>query len=143
MTKISARLRFFILIIIDSFIVTFSVFLGYSILEPYFDAYSIDLLVLSSIILLISHHIFGYFFNLYHRAWEYASVGELISVVKAVTFSIVSTILLVSLISGGRPFLRLYFITWMMHLLLIGGSRLFWRVYRRYYIDSPIEKNQH
>nr|WP_245336659.1 nucleoside-diphosphate sugar epimerase/dehydratase [Staphylococcus sp. GDY8P90P] len=138
--RISAKLRFLILIIIDSLIVTFSVFLGYSILEPYFRGYSIDLLVLSSVILLISHHIFAYIFNLYHRAWEYASVSELMSVLKAVTSSIMVTLVLVSLITNERPFLRLYFITWMMHLLLIGGSRLFWRVYRRYFIDNAIEK---
>lgn len=139
-TRISARLRFFILIIIDSLIVTFSVFLGYSILEPYFRGYSIDLLILSSVILLISHHLFAYAFNLYHRAWEYASVSELMSVLKAVTSSIVITIIIVSLITKESPFLRLYFITWMMHLILIGGSRLFWRVYRKYFIDSNIEK---
>ncbi|MBF2778759.1 polysaccharide biosynthesis protein [Staphylococcus saprophyticus] len=140
MTRISARLRFFILIIIDSLIVTFSVFLGYSILEPFFNAYSIDLLFLSSVVLLISHHIFAYVFNLYHRAWEYASVSELMSVVKAVTSSILTTLIIVSLITRESPFLRLYFITWMMHLILIGGSRLFWRVYRKYFIDSNIEK---
>lgn len=140
MTKISARLRFLILIIIDSFIVTFSVFLGYSILEPYFKGYSIDLLLLSSLVLLISHHIFAYVFNLYHRAWEYASVSELLSVVKAVTSSIVVTIIIVSLITWNSPFLRLYFITWMMHLLLIGGSRLFWRVYRKYFIENSIDR---
>lgn len=138
--SISAKLRFLILIIIDSLIVTFSVFLGYAILEPYFKGYSIDLLVLSSVILLISHHIFAYVFNLYHRAWEYASVSELMSVLKAVTSSIVVTLLLVSLITSESPFLRLYFITWMMHLLLIGGSRLFWRVYRRYFIGNAVEK---
>ena len=140
MTKISARLRFFILICIDSFIVTFSVFLGYSILEPYFSVYSIDLLLLSSIVLLISHHVFAYVFNLYHRAWEYASVSELMSVVKAVTSSILVTIIIVRLITGENPFLRLYFITWMMHLLLIGGSRLFWRVYRKFYHEEIVEK---
>ena len=140
MTKISARLRFLILIIIDSFIVTFSVFLGYSILEPYFKGYSVDLLILSSLVLLISHHIFAYVFNLYHRAWEYASVSELLSVVKSVTISILITIIIVSLVTGNNPFLRLYFITWMMHLLLIGGSRLFWRVYRKYYIGNSIDR---
>ncbi|WP_269667876.1 nucleoside-diphosphate sugar epimerase/dehydratase [Staphylococcus xylosus] len=133
-------MRFLILIIIDSLIVTFSIFLGYSILEPYFKGYSIDLLIISSIILLVSHHIFAYVFNLYHRAWEYASVSELMSVVKAVTSSIIITIVLVTLITMESPFLRLYFITWMMHLLLIGGSRLFWRVYRKYFVDNPLDK---
>ncbi len=37
-----------------------------------------------------------------------------------------------TIVTGNRPFFRLYLITWMMHLILIGGSRLFWRIYRKY-----------
>lgn len=140
MAQISARLRLIMLIILDSVIVTFSVFLGYIILEPYFESYNIDLLILASIILLISHHVFAALFNLYHRAWEYASVNELMLVVKAVSFSVLTTLIVVSLITGSSPFFRLYFITWMMHLILIGGSRLFWRVYRKYIIGKSIKK---
>nr|WP_305852068.1 nucleoside-diphosphate sugar epimerase/dehydratase [Staphylococcus aureus] len=69
---------------------------------------------------------------MYHRAWEYASVSELILIVKAVTTSIVITMVVVTIVTGNRPFFRLYLITWMMHLILIGGSRLFWRIYRKY-----------
>ncbi|MEJ7518919.1 nucleoside-diphosphate sugar epimerase/dehydratase [Staphylococcus saprophyticus] len=140
MAQISARLRLIMLIILDSVIVTFSVFLGYIILEPYFESYNIDLLILASIILLISHHVFAALFNLYHRAWEYASVNELMLVVKAVSSSVLTTLIVVSLITGSSPFFRLYFITWMMHLILIGGSRLFWRVYRKYIIGKNIKK---
>ncbi len=68
---------------------------------------------------------------MYHRAWEYASVSELILIVKAVTTSIVITMVVIN-VTGNRPFFRLYLITWMMHLILIGGSRLFWRIYRKY-----------
>lgn len=128
------------LLIIDSLIVTFSVFLGYYILEPFFEGYSTKLLISSSIILLVSHHIFAQIFDLYHRAWEYASVSELILIVKAVTGSFVATALIVPIVTFQRPFLRLYFITWMMHLLLIGGSRLFWRVYRKTFINKDIKK---
>ncbi|MEB7800886.1 polysaccharide biosynthesis protein [Staphylococcus xylosus] len=140
MAQISARLRLIMLVIIDSVIVTFSVFLGYFILEPYFESYTIDLLILASVILLISHHVFAALFNLYHRAWEYASVNELMLVVKSVSSSVLITLIVVSLITGTSPFFRLYFITWMMHLILIGGSRLFWRVYRKYIIGRNIKK---
>ncbi|WP_416361250.1 polysaccharide biosynthesis protein [Mammaliicoccus sp. Dog046] len=128
------------LLIIDSLIVTLSVFLGYYILEPFFAGYSIKLLLLSSLILLISHHVFAQIFDLYHRAWEYASVSELILIVKAVTGSIISTTIIVSIIIQHPPFLRLYFITWMMHLLLIGGSRLSWRIYRKAFISKEGKK---
>ncbi|WP_411814963.1 polysaccharide biosynthesis protein [Mammaliicoccus vitulinus] len=128
------------LLFIDSLIVTFSVFLGYYILEPFFKGYSINVLILSSLILLISHHVFAQIFDLYHRAWEYASVSELILIVKAVTGSIVATGIIVSIFTLQPPFLRLYFITWMMHLLLIGGSRLSWRIFRKTFISKEGEK---
>nr|WP_269668427.1 nucleoside-diphosphate sugar epimerase/dehydratase [Staphylococcus arlettae] len=118
---------------IDSVIVTFSIFVSYFILQPYFEGYSIKLLILSALSLFISHHVFALVFNLYHRAWEYASVSELMLVVKAVTSSIVSTMIVVAILTAQSPFIRLYFITWMMHLILIGGSRLFWRVSRKYF----------
>ena len=41
---------------------------------------------------------------MYHRAWEYASVSELILIVKAVTTSIV-TMVVVTIVTGNRPFL--------------------------------------
>lgn len=140
MTHISARLRLLILIIIDSIIVTFSVFVSYFILQPYFESYSIKLLMLSALSLLISHHIFALAFNLYHRAWEYASVGELLLVVKAVTSSIVSTMIIVAILTAQSPFIRLYFITWMMHLIFIGGSRLCWRVSSKHFGGKAYNK---
>lgn len=140
MTHISARLRLLILIMIDSIIVTFSVFVSYFILQPYFESYSIKLLMLSALSLLISHHIFALVFNLYHRAWEYASVGELLLVVKAVTSSIVSTMIIVAILTAQSPFIRLYFITWMMHLIFIGGSRLCWRVSSKHFGGKAYNK---
>lgn len=132
MAHLSVKLRLLILALIDSLIVTFSVFVSYYILEPYFKTYSVKLLILAAISLFISHHISAFIFNMYHRAWEYASVSELILIVKAVTTSIVITMVFVTIVTGNRPFFRLYLITWMMHLILIGGSRLFWRIYRKY-----------
>lgn len=129
-----------ILILIDSLIVFFSVFVCYQILEPYFKGYSLNILFVSAIVLLISHHVFAYIFNLYHRAWEYASINELSLIVESVTCSIVTTVLFVPLFTGHSPFLRLYFITWMMHLILIGGSRISWRVARNLLNGKSIKK---
>lgn len=140
MDKLSARGRLLILIIIDSLIVAFSVFICYNILQPYFKGYSHEILIITSLILLISHHIFAYIFNLYHRAWEYASVNELLIIVEAVTCSILATIILVPIFTGHPPFFRLYLITWMMHLILIGGSRISWRVARGFVIGKQEKK---
>jgi len=140
--KLNARKRLIILLIIDSLIVFFSVFMCYEILEPYFKGYSIDILIVSAIVLLVSHHVFAYLFNLYHRAWEYASVDELFLIVESVTCSILATVLIVPIFTGRPSFLRLYLITWMMHLILIGGSRIFWRVSRRFLTNGNKPKKR-
>lgn len=118
-------------IILDSISVTFSVFVCYYILEPYFAGFPRSVLVFSSLLLLASHHIFASIFDLYHRAWEYASVNELMLVVKSVTSSVVITAFVVPLATNTPFFFRLYLLTWMMHILLIGGTRLMTRVVSR------------
>ena len=134
-----AKERYFLLLLVDSIIVTFSVFAGYYILAPFFLEYTLPELAVTSIVLLISHHVFAYIFNLYHRAWEYASVRELISITQAVTGSIIATYILNILILQ-TSFTRLMIITWMMHLILIGGSRLSWRVWRKYFVGINSNK---
>jgi FlaA1/EpsC-like NDP-sugar epimerase len=138
---LGARGRYILLLAIDSLIVTFSVFLGYYILAPFFLDYTWPVLVGVSITLLVSHHVFAYIFNLYHRAWEYASVREMMSITKAVTASIIVTYTL-TMIFFQTSFTRLMIITWMMHLLLIGGSRLSWRVARSRIVGKE-EKNHY
>ncbi|WP_031547969.1 polysaccharide biosynthesis protein [Salinicoccus luteus] len=130
-----AKERYILLLIIDSLIVTFSVFIGYYILAPFFLQYTMPVLITTSIILLISHHVFAYVFNLYHRAWEYASVRELMSIAQAVTASIIATYIL-NMLLFQTTFTRLMIITWMMHLILIGGSRLSWRVARHHLVGK-------
>ncbi|PTK73250.1 polysaccharide biosynthesis protein [Staphylococcus haemolyticus] len=140
MDKLSTRGRLLLFIVIDSLIVALSVFVCYNILEPYFKGYSHKILILTSIILLLSHHVFAYIFNLYHRAWEYASVNELLLIVESVTCSIIVTILTVPIFTGHPPFMRLYLITWMMHLILIGGFRISFRITKRYINGKDYKK---
>nr|QYA33900.1 polysaccharide biosynthesis protein [Macrococcus sp. 19Msa1099]QYA38711.1 polysaccharide biosynthesis protein [Macrococcus caseolyticus]QYA77418.1 polysaccharide biosynthesis protein [Macrococcus caseolyticus] len=134
----TAKKRLMFLIFLDSIIVSLSVFFCYSIIFPFFEGDQLNDLIVYSVILLLSHHLFAYIFNLYHRAWEYASINELMAIVKGVTASILLTSVLAFIING-QVFIRLIFITWMMHLILIGGSRISWRVLRRYILDKDIE----
>lgn len=119
--------RFLLFLVADSLIATFSVFIGYYILEPFFLEYSLPVLLVAPVILLVSHHIFAYIFNLYHRAWQFASVREMISIAQAVTCSVLTSYIIILMIFEFS-FTRLMIITWMMHLILIGASRLSWRV---------------
>lgn len=122
-----AKKRYFLFLFVDSLIVTFSVFIGYYILMPFFSDYSLTVLGVTAVLLLVNHHLFAYIFNLYHRAWEYASVRELISITQAVSASVMATTVLIYMLFD-IAFMRLMLVTWMMHMLFIGGSRLSWKV---------------
>ena len=140
MTHISAKQRLFILIMIDSIIVTCSIFLGDFLVTPFYDISSLQQLIMTSICLLACHLLTAYFFDLYHRAWEYASINEVLLIVRSVTTSILLTLIIIAMITWSAPFYSLYFITWMLHIILIGGSRLFWRVYRKKVNGAPVNK---
>ncbi len=134
------RRRLGSLVIIDSIIVLTTIYLCYFTLHPYFAVFTETALIVSSITLLASHHIFAYIYRLYKRAWEYASIGELISIGKSVTFSII-TLAIVQDIVIGNVYVRVLMLTWMMHILFIGGSRFSWRIFRDSIIkDTTIKK---
>ncbi len=125
----SLKNRMSLLIVVDSLIVFFSIFVGYYILYPYVDIFQNQFLLASALTIFIAHHVFAMYFGLYRKVWEYASVGELSSIVKAVTLSVV-VVGLVQLVNRQDILVRALAITWMLHVLLIGGSRLSWRMMR-------------
>ncbi|RSD26970.1 polysaccharide biosynthesis protein [Mesobacillus subterraneus] len=130
----SYKKRVPLLILLDSVIVISSIFMGFYILNPYMNVYTVPMLWISSITLLISHHAFAFAYRLYQKAWEYASVGELSAIVKAITLS-VSLAGVVQLVLNQDVYLRVLGITWMLHVILIGGSRFSWRVFRDRFIS--------
>ncbi len=94
-------------------------------------------LLVSSLVLLTSHHFFAYKYKLYKRVWQYASINELSAIFKAVSFSIVLTALAQFAMIQDISF-RTLAITWMIHILLIGGSRFSWRLYRDSYMSTHV-----
>lgn len=120
----SYQKRVSLLIILDSLIVLSAIYVGYYTLHPYFNIYTLKPIVITSVALLLSHHLFAFRYRLYEKAWEYASVGEMLSIARAVTLSIF-TVALVQLLSTGNVYVRVLGITWMLHMLLIGGSRFY------------------
>ncbi|MGD6776273.1 polysaccharide biosynthesis protein [Sutcliffiella horikoshii] len=133
------RLSF--LIIVDSLIVLSSIYVSFWMLMPNLDIFSSKTLLLSSLTLVIWHHLFAYTYKLYHKAWEYASIGELMGITKAVTYS-VTVAGFVQLLVVGNVYLRALIITWMLHMILIGGSRFSWRVYRDFYYKKNKNKKR-
>ncbi|TDL61510.1 polysaccharide biosynthesis protein [Rhodococcus qingshengii] len=117
------------LAILDSIIVLTAIYISYWTLNPWVHIFKVPMLLVTALTLLICHHLFASMYHLYNKAWQYASVGELIAIVKAVTFSIAATSAM-QLLVFNNTYVRALLITWMLHVLLIGGSRFSWRMFR-------------
>ncbi|WP_078545738.1 polysaccharide biosynthesis protein [Litchfieldia alkalitelluris] len=134
------RQRLSFLLFIDSFIILTAIFFSRFLVSA--DIHVITLsMVVSAASLFISHHFFSFFYKLYKKAWEYASIGELFIIFKAITFSVITTAIVQQIVLQ-HIHVRLLAITWMIHMLLIGGSRLVWRVYRDAFIKNQDQKKR-
>jgi len=79
---------------------------------------------------------FMYIFRLYHRMWQYASIGELYGILKATTTSSVLMVLCIYTIDLPHLPRSVYILTWLLISGFIGGSRLGWRLLRDYIIKQ-------
>ncbi|RHW39569.1 polysaccharide biosynthesis protein [Lysinibacillus yapensis] len=119
--------RYTAFVILDSIIVLCAIFFCYWVLHPANHIFSNKLILLSAIALLFSHHIAAHFFHLYDRIWSVASVRELLTIFYSVTISIASASL-VQFVVNGDIYFRLMMITWLVHIVMIGGSRFILRI---------------
>ncbi|WP_206808384.1 polysaccharide biosynthesis protein [Paradesulfitobacterium ferrireducens] len=69
-----------------------------------------------------------YVFGLYKRLWQYASTGELLSIVFAVTVGTGGTVALVYVLAPQRVPHSVAALLWFTTVFLIGGSRFIWRI---------------
>jgi len=122
----SQRLSLFILI--DSCFVLTAIFISRFLVDATIYVITFPM-VMSSLSILLGHHFFSFLFNLYKKAWEYASIGELLIIFRVVSFSILSAMIIQQILMQ-KTYFRLLAVTWLLHLLLIGGSRFIWRIYR-------------
>lgn len=123
----SYQKRYLLFFTIDSCIVLSAIFISYWLLHPTLNVYDNKLILLSAITLLISHHIAAYFFHLYDRMWSVASVRELLIICVAVTISVMTASFMQYIINQDVYF-RVMMVTWMLHIILIGGSRFIVRM---------------
>jgi FlaA1/EpsC-like NDP-sugar epimerase len=124
-------LRLTSMIIFDSILIISSVYLSLllrfdgQIEATYYQAF-ITLIPWFAVISLTSL----YFFRIYHRMWQYASLGELYSIVKAITTSIFIVVALIYTVPLPTLPRSVYILSWGLMIALIGGSRLGWRILR-------------
>lgn len=132
--------RLSLFIIIDSLIVLSAIFISHFLVRANLDMFKYPV-VTTAIVILLSHHYLSFHFKLYKKAWEYASTGELIIILKTASTSIITAILFQQ-IFFQQTNIRLLSVTWLLHILLIGGSRFCWRIYRDAYMQRDDHKTR-
>ncbi|WP_188454974.1 polysaccharide biosynthesis protein [Virgibacillus oceani] len=136
------RTRLTLLVLMDSLIVSTAIFIASWIVYPNIPVFEMPALLISSIALLIFHHFFAMLYRLYNKVWAYASVGELTAIVQSITLSIIFAGVVQYLVNDFSLYKRALVVTWMLHIILIGGSRFIWRMFRERYITEGTNKKR-
>ncbi|SFM26004.1 NDP-sugar epimerase, includes UDP-GlcNAc-inverting 4,6-dehydratase FlaA1 and capsular polysaccharide biosynthesis protein EpsC [Gracilibacillus orientalis] len=134
--------RILLLMLLDSLIVSTAIFIASWIVYPDIPYFEVGTMAITAIALLLFHHFFAFVYKLYHKVWAYASIGELIAIVKAITFTIVATGIVQFLANDFTIYRRALLVTWLLHIILIGGSRFVWRVYRDQYLQDKENRDR-
>jgi FlaA1/EpsC-like NDP-sugar epimerase len=138
-TYMFKRIRILALLLIDALLVGISVYVSYLLrfdftVRPEF-VNTLSYVIIAYVILIL---IGFYVFKIYKRIWQYASVGDLISILKgAILGSVVfftihqfTVLYFYSYIIVPRS---IYLLATIISFLVVGGSRLIWRMLRDNY----------
>lgn len=127
----SRTIRYLLLMVVDAIIVNLSV---YVTLLLRFEGnipveYVQNFLHLTPLFAIVTLAIM-YGLKLYSRIWEYASLGEMMAILRSVTYSIAVILMIIYLFKiPGLP-RSVYIGSWMMMNAFIGASRISWRLIR-------------
>ncbi|MTH54503.1 NAD-dependent epimerase/dehydratase family protein [Bacillus mangrovi] len=132
------RLAF--LVFLDSFTVVAAIYLSYFMINPAKELLN-PAIIISSVVLLAAHHIFASLYKLYVKAWEYASIKELLAIFYAVSFSAFTTGVFQQ-VAYQDVYVRILLITWLIHMVLICGTRFCWRIFRDVYYRNASDKKR-
>ncbi|RDW22414.1 hypothetical protein CWR48_01530 [Oceanobacillus arenosus] len=132
------RQRISLFILIDSCIVLSAIFISAYLasIELQLVGYSVLVTILT---ILLCHHLFSTKYKLYKKVWEYASIQELLIILKVVSFSVITAMIIQLLLFQEIQF-KLFVITWLLHMCFIGGSRFIWRIYRDSFLNQTDNK---
>ncbi|NLJ80782.1 MAG: polysaccharide biosynthesis protein [Firmicutes bacterium] len=85
----------------------------------------------------------NYFFGLYHRAWEYASIEEVAGIAASATLGTIFNGLLLFFAFQYYPPRSILLLIWILNIAFLGVTRLSWRILRRggpYYPGKEAKK---
>lgn len=136
--EMSYKKRVSVFIVIDSCLVFSAIMTSYFLVYGSVEFLTVPLIA-GLVIVLCLHYIVSFYFRLYKKIWEYASIGELWIILKMATITVLSTIVIFSISLPPVPY-RFLTVVWFLYMLFIGGSRLLWRIYRDNHINEYPEK---
>jgi len=144
------RKRTLILMLIDAMLINLAAFGSFylrfegGIPEEYYQTYYHTAIV-ATILYIAVFYVFG----LYNRLWQYASTGELLSIVYAVTVGTGGTAAVVYFYgvaqAASLPFRLPHtaaVLLWLAMVFLIGGSRFIWRILQENSFDRHVPGSQ-
>lgn len=124
-----------VLIVLDTLIVLGSVFTSYYLRFdggiP--DEYGNQMMIFASLLVIITIPLL-YYYKLYHRNWKYASIGEMVSIFKAVSLASIASYTLMVLFSSRTVPISVFLRNYETTLLCMGGIRFLWRIWRDNYV---------
>jgi FlaA1/EpsC-like NDP-sugar epimerase len=131
-----------VLVILDLFLIWLSVAIAYSlrfnlhIPDEYMKQW-----VVYSVVSMVAGSGFLVYFKMYRRVWEYASIGEVISIIKAVLVTCTLSYFIMIFAHNPRVPFSIYVRVMENMILIIGASRFLWRVVRdKYYKQNTNQR---
>ena len=111
-------------------------------LGPSIEFYSMDLLILGTVLFTAVAAIVFRYMNLYRGVWRYASLNDLVNITKSATLIILIFLVLLFVTTRLESFPRsLPFINWFVLIALLGGSRFIYRLFKDRRFEFTIEYN--
>lgn len=131
--------RLFFLLIVDALLVNVSLVMAAILVQQtglLFGRVEYGLLAAASTLVFLNSF---YYSGLYNRIWEYAGIGEIYGIIRAVTLSCIIMFCLnhywlEKYLPGGA-----FVLIWLLSLFLIAGSRFCWRIMRDFYQIRPLD----
>ncbi len=132
------RQRILMLGILDAGIVTLAVITAYLLrfefmVPAQYLRFLPYIIVVHSAIILIALNIA----NIYRRVWQYASIGELVSIIKAASIAEMAIFILDIFVFKFEVPRSIYPLSMVLIISGIGGSRFIWRMFRDTHLNNP------
>ncbi|MED1205191.1 polysaccharide biosynthesis protein [Heyndrickxia acidicola] len=127
--------RISLFMLIDTFIIIIAFFFSHLLVSNALLKLTFPVMN-SFFVILICYHVMSFHLKLYKKAWEYASAGEILSICKAVSLSILAGGSVQTLITQSL-YLREIVVAWLVTIMLIGASRYCVRIFRETILNRP------